>query len=58
VDDAVEFILAGATAVAVGTANFYDPTATETIARGLLDFCNEHSIASLDEIRGQVKIEG
>jgi len=58
VDDAVEFILAGATAVAVGTANFYDPTATETIARGLLDFCNERGIGSLDEIRGQVKIEG
>lgn len=58
VEDAVEFILAGATAVAVGTANFYDPTATEAIARGLLDFCNERGIGSLDEIRGQVKIEG
>ena len=58
VGDAVEFILAGATAVAVGTANFYDPTATETIPRGLLDFCNERAIGSLDEIRGQVKIEG
>ena len=58
VEDAVEFILAGATAIAVGTANFYDPTATETIARGLLDFCNERGIGSLDEIRGQVKIEG
>ena len=58
VEDAVEFILAGATAVAVGTANFYDPTATETIARGLLDFCNQSGITSLDEIRGQAKIEG
>jgi dihydroorotate dehydrogenase (NAD+) catalytic subunit len=58
IDDAVEFILAGATAVAVGTANFYDPAATETIARGLLDLCNERGIGSLDEIRGQVKIEG
>ena len=58
VEDAIEFILAGATAIAVGTANFYDPEATETIARGLLDFCNTHGITSLDEIRGQVKIEG
>src|SRR5579864_2566365 len=58
VEDTIEFILAGATAVAVGTANFYDPAATETIARGLLDFCNMHGITSLDEIRGQVKIEG
>jgi dihydroorotate dehydrogenase (NAD+) catalytic subunit len=58
VEDAVEMILAGATAVAVGTANFYDPTVAETIARGLSDFCDAHGIASLDEIRGQVKIEG
>ncbi|HJT37756.1 MAG TPA: dihydroorotate dehydrogenase, partial [Actinomycetota bacterium] len=58
VDDAVEFILAGATAVAIGTANFYDPTAAESIARGLAAFCDAHGIASLDEIRGQVKIEG
>ena len=58
VEDAVEMILAGATAVAVGTASFYDPTATETIARSLADFCETLGIASLDEIRGQVKIEG
>jgi dihydroorotate dehydrogenase (NAD+) catalytic subunit len=58
VDDAVEFVLAGATAVAVGTANFYDPTATESIARGLAAFCDARGIASLDEIRGRVKIEG
>jgi dihydroorotate dehydrogenase (NAD+) catalytic subunit len=58
VEDAVELILAGATAVAVGTANFYDPAATETIARGLADFCAAKGITSLDEIRGRVKIEG
>jgi dihydroorotate dehydrogenase (NAD+) catalytic subunit len=58
VDDAVEMILAGATAVAIGTANFYEPAASEQIARGLADFCDTHGITSLDEIRGQVKIEG
>ncbi|HVL32896.1 MAG TPA: dihydroorotate dehydrogenase [Actinomycetota bacterium] len=58
VEDAVEFILAGATAVAIGTANFYDPTAAERIARGLAQWCDARGIATLDEIRGTVKLEG
>ena len=58
VDDAIEMILAGATAVAIGTANFYEPAASEQIARGLADFCESRGITSLDEIRGQVKEEG
>jgi dihydroorotate dehydrogenase (NAD+) catalytic subunit len=58
VDDAVEMILAGATAVAIGTANFYEPAISEQIARGLADFCESRGITSLDEIRGQVKEEG
>jgi dihydroorotate dehydrogenase (NAD+) catalytic subunit len=58
VDDAIEMILAGATAVAIGTANFYEPAVSEQIARGLADFCDMHGITSLEEIRGQVKIEG
>jgi dihydroorotate dehydrogenase (NAD+) catalytic subunit len=58
VDDAIEMILAGATAVAIGTANFYEPAAGEQIARGLADFCESRGITSLDEIRGQVKEEG
>jgi dihydroorotate dehydrogenase (NAD+) catalytic subunit len=57
-EDAIEFILAGATAVAIGTANFYDPQATEQIARGIAQWCGARGITSLDQIRGQVKIEG
>jgi dihydroorotate dehydrogenase (NAD+) catalytic subunit len=57
-EDAIEFVLAGATAVAVGTANFYDPKATEHIARGIAEWCDARGISSLDEIRGAVKIEG
>jgi dihydroorotate dehydrogenase (NAD+) catalytic subunit len=57
-EDAIELILAGASAVAVGTANFYDPGATEKIARGIAEFCDAQGIRSLDEIRGSVKIEG
>jgi dihydroorotate dehydrogenase (NAD+) catalytic subunit len=58
VEDAVEMILAGATAVAVGTANFYEPDVSERIARGVADFCDARGIATLDEMRGRVKIEG
>jgi dihydroorotate dehydrogenase (NAD+) catalytic subunit len=58
VEDAIELILAGATAVAIGTANFYDPTISERIARGIADFCIERGISAVGDIRGQVKIEG
>lgn len=57
-EDAIELILAGATAVAVGTANFYEPRATEHVRDGLESFMRERGIASLDQIRGQVKVEG
>ncbi len=57
-NDAIEFILAGATAIAVGTATFYDPTATETVADGIRRYMEDRGIAALDAIRGQVKLEG
>ena len=50
--DALEFIMAGATAVQVGTANFADPQACEKIARGMARWMEEHGVKSLDEIRG------
>ncbi len=40
--DALEFLLAGASAVQVGTANFRDPCSAQTIMRGIRDFCDEH----------------
>lgn len=52
--DALEFILAGATAIAVGTANFVDPGITARIAADLQAWCARRGIASLDEIRGKV----
>ena len=57
-EDAVELILAGATAVAVGTANFYDPRATDHVREGIASFMRERNIGSLDQIRGRVKVEG
>ncbi len=42
-EDALEFIIAGATCVQIGTANYYDPTVTLKTIDGLADYCNHHS---------------
>jgi dihydroorotate dehydrogenase (NAD+) catalytic subunit len=54
-EDAIEFIMAGATAVSVGTANFHNPYATVEIIQGIEKFMEENHIADLSEIRGCVK---
>ncbi len=51
-EDAIEFIMAGATGVAIGTANFLNPTATIQVIDGIEKFMVEQKIKSLDEIRG------
>jgi len=51
-EDAVEFLLVGATAVAVGTANFVDPTATTSVIDGLEHFCRSRGIGSATELIG------
>ena len=53
--DAVEFHLAGATAVAVGTALFVDPTIPNQICRGLSRYLADHSLGSVRELIGQVR---
>ncbi|MGV8082528.1 MAG: dihydroorotate dehydrogenase [Coriobacteriia bacterium] len=50
--DAVEFLLAGATAIAVGTANFVDPDATTAVLDGLLSYCERHGIGHVAELTG------
>ncbi|MDR1209753.1 MAG: dihydroorotate dehydrogenase [Clostridiales bacterium] len=52
--DAIEFIMAGAAAIAVGTATFRDPNAAVSIAEGIERFMDENGINSLSEIRGIV----
>ncbi len=52
VADVVEFVLAGASAVAVGTATFANPMATLELAEGLPRWCAERGIASVAELRG------
>ncbi|TJX15390.1 dihydroorotate dehydrogenase [Tissierella creatinini] len=53
-DDAIEYILAGATGVAVGTANFVNPRATIDVLEGIVNYCNKYGIKDLSEIRGIV----
>jgi dihydroorotate dehydrogenase (NAD+) catalytic subunit len=50
--DALEFILAGATAVQVGTANFLDPAASHTIARDMERYLLDNGVASVRELTG------
>jgi dihydroorotate dehydrogenase (NAD+) catalytic subunit len=52
--DAVEFIIAGATAVAVGTANFVEPNCTIKIVDGLKRYCTSHNIANIKELIGSL----
>ena len=54
-EDAIEFIMAGATAVSVGTANFNDPFTTIKVVEGIESFMNAQGIENLSEIRGCVR---
>lgn len=54
-EDALEFIMAGATAVAVGTANFHNPYATKEIIRGIEDYMTANGINDINELIGCVK---
>ena len=54
-EDALEFIMAGATAVSVGTANFYNPYATVEIADGIESYMEKQGVADIKELIGCVK---
>ncbi|MBQ3515470.1 MAG: dihydroorotate dehydrogenase [Lachnospiraceae bacterium] len=54
-EDAMEFILAGATAVSVGTANFYNPTATIEIVDGIEAYMKQYGIEDINELIGAVQ---
>ena len=54
--DALEFLIAGARAVQVGTANFVNPRATVDIIEGIRRFCQDKSIRSVNEIIGSLRI--
>lgn len=53
--DAIEFLLAGASAIEIGTANFVDPAVTVKVANGISDWLDQHGCSSVAEIVGQLE---
>ncbi|MDD2244100.1 MAG: dihydroorotate dehydrogenase [Dysgonamonadaceae bacterium] len=54
--DAIEFILAGATAIEIGTYNFIDPTASIKILEGIENYLDRHHINSMTDLIGQLEV--
>ncbi len=54
-EDAIEFMMAGATAVSVGTANFHNPRATLDVIQGIEDYMKKYNIQDVKELIGCVK---
>lgn len=55
-NDAIEFMLAGATAVQVGTANFIDPMASLKVAEGITEYCEKYRIDAVSDLIGKLKV--
>ncbi|MDR3749824.1 MAG: dihydroorotate dehydrogenase [Acidobacteriota bacterium] len=56
-EDLIEFMLAGATAIEVGTVNFWDPCACETLVDSLEKWCLEHRIEKISDLTGGLQLE-
>ena len=54
-EDAIEMILAGATAVSVGTANFHDPAVTEKIVKGIAEYMERYQVEDIKDLVGAVR---
>ena len=54
--DAIEFLLAGASAIQIGTANFTDPTISVSIAKGINAYLDQHNFTSVTEIVGALQV--
>jgi len=54
--DALEFIIAGASAVGIGTALFYDPLVLPTINKGIIDYLTRHEIANISQLIGTLEL--
>ena len=53
--DAVEFMLAGASAIEIGTANFIDPAISAKVAAGITDYCERHGFANAIDLKGALE---
>lgn len=58
VQDAIEFLLAGATAVGVGTALFYDPLVCKKLNAGMADYLKRHDLKSVSQLTGALDLPG
>lgn len=50
--DAIEFLLAGASAIQIGTANFIDPAISGKVAKGIMEYCERHGVEDVNELVG------
>jgi dihydroorotate dehydrogenase (NAD+) catalytic subunit len=55
-NDAIEFLIAGATTIGIGTALFYDPLVCQKINTGLLDYLRRHEMSSVSDLTGSLQI--
>ena len=53
--DAVEFMLAGASAIEIGTANFIDPAISVKVAEGIKDYCERHQFEKVSDLTGALE---
>ena len=56
-EDALEFMLAGASAIAVGTANFINPSVAVTVAQGMEHYLKQEKLTHINQVIGQLKID-
>ncbi len=56
--DALEFIIAGASAVGIGTALFYDPLVCPTINAGIVDYLKRHGLSNVEQLVGSLRLNG
>ena len=54
--DAIEFLLAGASAVGVGTGLFYDPSICKEINAGIIEYMNRQGVGKVSEITGSLEL--
>ena len=55
-EDAIEFLIAGADAVGIGTALFYDPLILPKINQGILDYLERHQLSSVKQLTGTLQL--
>ena len=55
--DAIEFMLAGASAIEIGTANFIDPAITVKVAQGIVEYCERHGFKNVSDLTGAMEVD-